>query len=207
MIRPLAPERRTLQPMETSRMTEQRKTTMNSSSQTSDNLLMTPSANWSPTVPCLGILCSASYATARPLSKTHTLYVHTYGRYNGAALATWRPGCKARLQSSTQIGVQPLAVARRKVPLGGRRRLRLEDLPNQTTQQGTAWWRRNADKLQLTALVSVSRPSLHWGNPLGHINYCVSDRTQRRVLKWLTQHSKHDGYSRLCKSWKSYQSK
>ena len=43
--------------------------------------------------------------------------MHTYGRYNGAALATRRLGCKARLQSSTQIGVQPLAVARRKVPL------------------------------------------------------------------------------------------
>ena len=50
--------------------------------------------------------------------------MHTYGRYNGAALATRRLGCKARLQTSTQIGVQPLAVARRKVPLGGRRRLK-----------------------------------------------------------------------------------
>ena len=49
--------------------------------------------------------------------------MHTYGRYNGAACATRRLGNKPRLQSSTQIGVQPLAVARRKIPLGGRRRL------------------------------------------------------------------------------------
>ena len=50
--------------------------------------------------------------------------MHTYGKYNGAATATRRLGCKARLQVSAQIGVQPLAVIRRKVPLGGRRRLR-----------------------------------------------------------------------------------
>ena len=49
--------------------------------------------------------------------------MHTYGRYNGAACATRRLGNKPRLQSSTQICLQPLAVARRKVPLDGRRRL------------------------------------------------------------------------------------
>ena len=46
--------------------------------------------------------------------------MHTYGKYNGAATATRRLGCQARLQASAQIGVQP----RRKVPLGGRRQLR-----------------------------------------------------------------------------------
>ena len=39
--------------------------------------------------------------------------MHTYGRYNRAALATRRLGSKPGLQSSAQIGVQP----RRKVPL------------------------------------------------------------------------------------------
>ena len=46
--------------------------------------------------------------------------MYTYGRYNGAALATRRLGSKTRFQSSAQIGVQPLAVARRNVSLGER---------------------------------------------------------------------------------------
>ena len=43
--------------------------------------------------------------------------------YEMQRIATRRLGSKPRLQSSAQIGVQPLAVARRKVSLGGRRRL------------------------------------------------------------------------------------
>ena len=47
--------------------------------------------------------------------------LHTYGQYNGAGTAARKLCKRARLQAAAQIGVQPTAIARRKVPLGGRR--------------------------------------------------------------------------------------
>ena len=47
--------------------------------------------------------------------------MHTYGQYNGAATDARKLCKRARLQAAAQIGVQPTAVARRRVPLGGRR--------------------------------------------------------------------------------------
>ena len=51
--------------------------------------------------------------------------LHTYGQYNGAATAARKPCKPARLRASlqavAQIGVQPTAIARWRVPLGGRR--------------------------------------------------------------------------------------
>jgi len=80
--------------------------------------------------------------------------LHTFGKYSGL-----KPGGKGRLAaSSTSIGVQPTAIARRKMLVGGRRRLHLGRPPKSSFTSEHGYFR---DRSNATRQVMPKRRAPH----------------------------------------------
>ena len=99
--------------------------------------------------------------------------LHSFGKYSGVAIAARKICRKAarhqRLQTSSQIKVQPTSVARRKMLLGGRRRLHMgrPSKAEYTAEHGYS--KRKPAKTSLSQLPPRRKPSAPH-----HLSHCVS---------------------------------
>lgn len=99
--------------------------------------------------------------------------LHSFGKYSGVATATQKICRKARrqaLQTSTQIMVQPTSISRRRMLLGGRRRLHVGRpcKVDHTSEHGYS--KRKATKVSMSQLPPRRKPSAP------HVlSHCVSE--------------------------------
>lgn len=110
-------------------------------------------------------------------SKIHTQShlvsaLHTFGKYNGAATTARKICKKARrqaLQTSTQIMVQPTSISRRRMALGGRRRLHVGRpcKVDHTSEHGYS--KKKATKVSMSQLPPRRKPSAPHS-----LSHCVS---------------------------------